>query len=115
MIGDAAAASDPSFGCGLSLTLRDVRVLRDRLAGTGDWRAAADAYAAEHDRCRADLRRVHSWYSELWYGTGVAAETMRARVLPLLTEEPTRLPDFIGLGPEAPSDETARRRMFGED
>lgn len=27
LIGDAAAASDPCFGCGLSLTLRDVRVL----------------------------------------------------------------------------------------
>jgi menaquinone-9 beta-reductase len=115
LIGDAAAASDPSFGCGLSLTLRDVRTLRDRLAETDDWRTAADAYSAEHDRYRADLRRVHSWYSELWFGIGSAAETMRARVLPLLTEDPTRLPDFIGLGPEAPSDELARRRMFGEE
>jgi 8-oxo-dGTP pyrophosphatase MutT (NUDIX family) len=29
LVGDASATSDPSWGCGLSLTLRDVRVLRD--------------------------------------------------------------------------------------
>ena len=56
LVGDAAAASDPSFGCGLSLTLRDVRVLRDRLAASDDWRTAADGYAAGHDRYRADLQ-----------------------------------------------------------
>ena len=31
LIGDAAAAGDPAFGCGMSLTLRDVRMLRDHL------------------------------------------------------------------------------------
>ena len=33
VIGDAAAETDPSFGQGLALTLRDVRVLRDELLG----------------------------------------------------------------------------------
>ena len=37
LIGDAAAATDPTFGDGLSLTLRDVRTLRDRLLATSDW------------------------------------------------------------------------------
>jgi 2-polyprenyl-6-methoxyphenol hydroxylase-like FAD-dependent oxidoreductase len=46
LIEDAAAASDPCFGCGLSLTLRDVRVLRDRLTSMPDFAAAADVYAA---------------------------------------------------------------------
>jgi 2-polyprenyl-6-methoxyphenol hydroxylase-like FAD-dependent oxidoreductase len=31
LVGDAAAVSDPSWGQGLSMTLRDVRVLRDQL------------------------------------------------------------------------------------
>ena len=31
LIGDAAGSSDPVWGCGLSRTLRDVRLLRDRL------------------------------------------------------------------------------------
>ena len=42
LIGDAAAASDPVWGSGLSLTLRDARVLRDHLLANADWRAAAD-------------------------------------------------------------------------
>ena len=47
LVGDAAASNDPSHGQGLSLTLRDVRVLRDRLLSHQDWQAAGDAYAEE--------------------------------------------------------------------
>lgn len=115
LIGDAATASDPCFGCGLSLTLRDVRILRDQLAATDDWRAAADQYAAEHDRYAADLRRIHGWFRELWFGADTAAEALRARAMPRFVEDPSRIADFIGWGPEAPSDETARRRFFAED
>src|SRR5439155_67663 len=50
LVGDAAAASDPTWGQGMSLTLRDVRTLRDRLVADDDWTAAGHAYAAEHDR-----------------------------------------------------------------
>jgi 2-polyprenyl-6-methoxyphenol hydroxylase-like FAD-dependent oxidoreductase len=115
LIGDAAAASDPCFGCGLSLTLRDVRVLRDRLAALPDWAAAADAYAAEHQRYYHSLRRIHGWFRELWFGAGTDAEALRARALPKIAEDPSRLADFIAVGPEASSDEAARRRMFAED
>jgi 2-polyprenyl-6-methoxyphenol hydroxylase-like FAD-dependent oxidoreductase len=115
LIGDAATASDPCFGCGLSLTLRDVRVLGYRLAATDDWRAAAGLYAAEHDRYTADLRRIHSWFRELWFGADAAAEALRARAMPRFAEDSSRIADFIGSGPEAPSNETARRRFFAED
>jgi menaquinone-9 beta-reductase len=115
LVGDAGAASDPSFGCGLSLTLRDVRVLRDHLTATLDWCAAADAYAEEHDRYFHALRRIHGWYGDLWYRAGAEADQLRARALPRIAEDPSRPADFIALGPEAPSDEAARRRMFGED
>ena len=115
LVGDAAAASDPSFGCGLSLTLRDVRVLRDRLLATDDWAAAADAYAAKHDFYAASLRRIHTWFRELFHGTGSEADVLRAHALPRIAEDPSRIIDFIGFGPEAPSDEAARRRFFGED
>ncbi|MGA6973031.1 MAG: FAD-dependent monooxygenase [Candidatus Binatus sp.] len=37
LVGDAAAASDPCWGQGLSLTLRDARVLRDSLLADEDW------------------------------------------------------------------------------
>ncbi|MFO0993248.1 MAG: FAD-dependent monooxygenase [Hyphomicrobiales bacterium] len=58
LIGDAAGASDPVWGCGLSRTLRDVRLLRDRLLDDPDWGAAAKAYAADHDDFFQRLRRV---------------------------------------------------------
>lgn len=115
LIGDAAATSDPCFGAGLSLTLRDVRVLRDHLLAMPDWAAAAHAYAREHDRYYGAWRRVVGWYRELFYERGPEAEARRARALPLLEREPERRPDHVGLGPEAPSDEAARRRLFGED
>jgi 2-polyprenyl-6-methoxyphenol hydroxylase-like FAD-dependent oxidoreductase len=115
LVGDAAAASDPCFGCGLSLTLRDVRVLRDHLTATPGWSAAADAYAQEHNGYFQALRRIHGWYGDLWYRGGARADQLRARALPRIAEDPSRLVDFIAVGPEAPSDEAARRGMFGED
>jgi 2-polyprenyl-6-methoxyphenol hydroxylase-like FAD-dependent oxidoreductase len=115
LIGDAAAASDPTFGCGLSLTLRDVRVLRDLLATEVDWAAAAAAYADEHDRYYSALHRTLDLWRELFFDVGPAAEALRARALPLIGEDPSRMADFIGLGPEAPNDEAARRRFFGHD
>jgi 2-polyprenyl-6-methoxyphenol hydroxylase-like FAD-dependent oxidoreductase len=115
LVGDAAAASDPCFGCGLSLSLRDVRVLRDRLTATPDFAATADAYAAEHDRYYDSLRRIHGWFRDLWFGADADAEALRTRAFPKISEDPSRVPDFIAVGPEAPSDEVARRRMFAED
>jgi menaquinone-9 beta-reductase len=115
LIGDAAAASDPSWGCGLSLTLRDVRVLRDCLLGTDDWPAAAHRYAQQHDRYYGALHRVEDWLTQLLYETGHVADMRRARVLPHFASEPDRAPDLSGLGPDTPSDEAARRRFFAED
>jgi 2-polyprenyl-6-methoxyphenol hydroxylase-like FAD-dependent oxidoreductase len=46
LIGDAAATSDPTWGQGLSLALRDARVLTDFLRADDDWDAAAHACAA---------------------------------------------------------------------
>ena len=114
LVGDAAGASDPSFGNGLSLTLRDVRVLRDNLLGQEDREAAGHAYAAEHDHYFGALRRLEGWFTDLLHEVGPEADTRRARVFPVLDAEPDRLPDIVGLGPDAPSDETARRRLFVE-
>ncbi|MBI2153230.1 MAG: FAD-dependent monooxygenase [Candidatus Rokubacteria bacterium] len=115
LIGDSAAASDPSWGCGLSLTLRDVRVLRDQLLAKTDWEAAAGAYAEEHDRYYGALHRLEGWFTELLYEVGAEADARRARVFPRLAREPKRTPDVPGLGPDAPNDEAARRLFFVED
>jgi hypothetical protein len=61
-----------------------------------------------HDRYAENLRRIHSWFREMWFGADDRAQALRARVMPLFTEGPLRIPDFIGAGPNAPSDEAAR-------
>lgn len=115
LIGDAAAASDPCFGCGMGLTLRDVRVLRDRVLVTPDWDAAARAYADEHDRYYGAMRTINQWRRELYYERGPEQDARRARALPRLAQEPGRAPDLLGSGPDSPIDDHARRRFFGDD
>ena len=115
LIGDAAATGDPAYGLGLGLALLDARILRDRLLAGTDWDAMAHAYAAEHDNNFAAVHRIESWQTELVYSLGPEADARRAAVAPLHKAEPDRKPDLVGLGPQAPSDETARRRFFGLD
>ncbi|MGE5072144.1 MAG: NAD(P)/FAD-dependent oxidoreductase, partial [Anaerolineae bacterium] len=114
LVGDAAATSDPTFGCGLSLTMRDVRTLSHLLSREPDWDAAAHAYAEEHDRYFEKLHRVLDWLVLLYYKPGADAETLRQRALSRVDEDPSRMPDIPGLGPEAPSDEAAFHNLFGE-
>jgi 2-polyprenyl-6-methoxyphenol hydroxylase-like FAD-dependent oxidoreductase len=115
LIGDAAAASDPTHGQGQSMTLRDVRVLRDQLLSHSDWDAAGHAYAAEHDRYYAALHKAEDWFASVFFAGGVEAEARRARALPLIGVDPSRVPDFQFSGPEVPLDESVRRRFFGEE
>jgi hypothetical protein len=51
----------------------------------------------------------------LFYDPGPAGTARRAHAFPHLAEDWERVPDTVGLGPEAPSDEAARCRLFGED
>jgi 2-polyprenyl-6-methoxyphenol hydroxylase-like FAD-dependent oxidoreductase len=115
LIGDAAASSDPTWGQGLSLTVRDARVLRDQLLSHQDWEAAGHAYAAEHDRYYGVIHLVDNWLTELILAIGPEAEARRTKALPLIEQDGTRVPDHIISGPELPADETVRRRFFGEE
>jgi 2-polyprenyl-6-methoxyphenol hydroxylase-like FAD-dependent oxidoreductase len=114
LVGDAAAATDPAWGRGLSRTLRDVRLLRDRLNETKDWQAGAMAYAADHDDFYGRMRRLEAMETTLLFEQGEAANARREHAFALFAKDPTRVPDAPGLGPEAPSDEAARMRYFGE-
>jgi 2-polyprenyl-6-methoxyphenol hydroxylase-like FAD-dependent oxidoreductase len=115
LIGDAAAASDPTWGQGLSMTVRDARVLRDQLCAHDDWEAAGHAYAAEHDRYYGVIHTVDNWLTELFLALGPEAEACRDRALPLIDQDGTRVPDHIISGPELPAHETVRQRFFGEE
>lgn len=112
LIGDAAGASDPAFGAGLALTLRDVRVLRDHLLADADWLRAASRYAAEQNAYFAALKRIIDWRAWMGFASGPQADADRARAQPAWRADPGRVPDVHALGPDAPSDETARRRYF---
>jgi 2-polyprenyl-6-methoxyphenol hydroxylase-like FAD-dependent oxidoreductase len=115
LIGDAAATSDPSWGQGLCLTVRDVRVLRDFLLRHENWDEAGHAYAEVHDSHYGVIHRVENWLTQMFFEMGPAGEALRARAFPLLAQDPTRIPDHIPSGPDLPADETVRRRFFGEE
>ena len=115
LIGDAAAANDPTWGQGLSMTVRDVRVLRDQLLRHEDWDASGHAYAEEHDRYRHVVNTVENWMTQVLMVPGEEADVLRTRVLSLWREDHSRNPDTFFNGPDHAVDELVRRRFFGED
>jgi 2-polyprenyl-6-methoxyphenol hydroxylase-like FAD-dependent oxidoreductase len=118
LVGDAAGVSDPAWGCGLSRTLRDVRLLRDALLADDRWTAAAHAYALEHDDAFQRLRKVERLYAEFFMASGEEADELRGRLGPVLAEHPN---STIALcGPEMRHEhlentlgERARARLSG--
>jgi 2-polyprenyl-6-methoxyphenol hydroxylase-like FAD-dependent oxidoreductase len=114
LVGDAAAATDPSWGCGLSKTLVDVELLAGALAETDDVGAAVARYAARHDEAYGKLHAMLSWMTRLVWSNGPEADARRARVLPRQKADPTGFPDPVGQGPFGPCDERARRLILGE-
>jgi 2-polyprenyl-6-methoxyphenol hydroxylase-like FAD-dependent oxidoreductase len=115
LIGDAASASDPTWGQGLSLTARDVRVLTQHLIASNDWDAAGHAYAEAHDEYFSRSVKVGGWFFDLFFAQGPEADKLRARAMPLLAAEPERIPDHNLSGPDLPCDDMVRRRFFGEE
>jgi len=114
LIGEAAAVSDPSFGQGMSLSLRDARVLRDALLADSDWDRAAHAYADQHDKYFQATHTVCRWFRSLFQEQGAAADARRQKAMPNLVADMTRIPDHLFSGPDLPVDETVRARFFGE-
>ena len=114
LIGDAAGATDPTWGEGLARTLRDVRLLRDRLLSDEDWDRMADAFAIDHDAFFHRMLRLGAMRGELMFDVGPDADTRRKRAFAAQKADPSVLPDTLGYGPDAPSDDAARARYFGE-
>jgi 2-polyprenyl-6-methoxyphenol hydroxylase-like FAD-dependent oxidoreductase len=114
LIGDAAASSDPSWGQGLSLTLRDVRVLRDRLLSTADWEEAGHDYAREHDRHYGVIHDVTLAMDDMFMRSGPEYDALRVRALPVIAQNPMIVPDHIFSGPDLPWTDEVRRAFFAE-
>lgn len=115
LVGDAAAASDPVWGNGLSRTLRDVRLLRDHLLENSDWSKATEAYAAAHDDFFQRLRRAERFNAKLHFSMGEKAESRRQRAYALMDLHPELNPDVAGLGPEARCNDQTINTLLGEE
>ncbi|HXW61794.1 MAG TPA: NAD(P)/FAD-dependent oxidoreductase [Candidatus Acidoferrales bacterium] len=114
LVGDAAATSDPTYGQGLSFALRAARVLRDELTKNSDWEAVGHRYAEQHQRSFHVSHTVEGWLRTLFQDSSPEAAALRTRTMPLIAEDPTRVPDHIFSGPGLPFNEQVRARFFGE-
>lgn len=119
LVGDAAGSNDPIIGQGLSITLRDVRLVRDALLGDRDWSARLfEPYAAERRERMRRLRFAASIVSTLHNEFGPAADERRRRVLERQMQDPTLLLPQMAplLGPDGiPAeafDDSMRARLF---
>jgi len=114
LIGDAAGASDPIWGQGLSLTCRDARVLTDFLRENQNWVAACHSYAQAHDQYFTILHEADNCMREMLVDSGPEADSRRARALRRLAQGTAQMPDQGFCGPDKPFDEDDRRRLFGD-
>jgi menaquinone-9 beta-reductase len=111
LIGDAAAAPDPCFGCGQSLTLRDVRRLSELLLVNDDWNVAADQYASEHDGDLQAVLKLEKWLAQARYTVGPEARHVREHAA--AAQARGDAPNILAFGPDQPTDEDARRKYLG--
>jgi 2-polyprenyl-6-methoxyphenol hydroxylase-like FAD-dependent oxidoreductase len=118
LVGDAAGASDPSLGHGLSVTLRDARELRDLLLDKRDWDRAIQEFAARRSAYHALVREYARWHVTIHVEAGPDAEARRTRAQRAHEADPS-LGGFSRLITHGPdglvADEAMRRHYFGED
>ncbi|MGH9889223.1 MAG: NAD(P)/FAD-dependent oxidoreductase, partial [bacterium] len=120
LIGDAAGHNDPIIGQGLSITLRDVRIVSDLLLAGGDWSPAAFApYTEERRERMRRLRFAAALHSRLENEFGPEAEARRLRASELQLKDPSLALWFVAafVGPDAlPAaafDDSVRERLLG--
>jgi menaquinone-9 beta-reductase len=88
-IGDAAGWNDPINGQGLSITLRDVRIISELLTSTSDWGTSAfSEYAAERRVRMGNLRFAGRVAAKLNNEFGPEAVERRVRAKARMAEDP---------------------------
>lgn len=115
VVGDAAGVSDPTWGMGIALALKDASTLARTISESGDPQFAAARYARQRDQYYEVIRTVENWQSELLLTQGDDADQRRRHAAKQWSQDPSRVPDLNGLGPSIAITEEARSRFFGED
>ena len=115
LVGDAAANTDPTWGQGLSMALRDARVLKDHLLAHEDWDEAGKAYSEAREQHFGVVHAMENWQTQLLMDTGPEADALRSQAMRSWREDRTRNPDTFLSGPGEPLGERDRRRFFGDD
>lgn len=108
LLGDAAGWNDPITGQGLSITLRDVRVLRDVLCSSDDWSAdALEPYVEERRERMRRLRFSAQVLSTMVAEFGPEARERRSRAHGRIAADPLMgLPLAVPMvGPDVPGPE----------
>jgi 2-polyprenyl-6-methoxyphenol hydroxylase-like FAD-dependent oxidoreductase len=89
LVGDAAGWSDPIIGQGLSIAMRDARMVAEILRSTRDWGPAALAeYAAERSERMRRLRIAAQVSTDLHTSFGPAGAARRRAYLELMATDP---------------------------
>lgn len=112
LIGDAAATGDPTWGQGLSTSLRDSRLLRDALLSNEDWESAGHTYAAGHDAFYKINHTYEIWTSHLLMDP--KSRDLRAQAVPKLKADPFGHMHAFYIGPDRPLDDNSRSEFFAE-
>ncbi len=89
LIGDAAGYNDPILGQGMSVTLRDVRMVGDILTGSADW--SADQFHPYVEERRERMRRLRftaSFVTTLMARFGEEDVQRRIRAMTLFARQP---------------------------
>jgi 2-polyprenyl-6-methoxyphenol hydroxylase-like FAD-dependent oxidoreductase len=107
LIGDAAGYNNPIIGQGLSLAMRDVRMVSGLLLGDDDWSPRLfRAYATERTERMRRVRTVARIAATLFAQFGPEAQRLRMAAMTRMTEDPSLAlwRAAIGLGPDAVPD-----------
>jgi len=103
LVGDAAGWNDPITGQGLSITLRDVRVVTELLRAGADWSVGAFApYVEERAERMRRLRFGAQLQSVMHNEFGPAAIARRQRMRAVFAEDPMAFMPLAAtmMGPE---------------